>query len=336
MTRSARWSGAVRLLAVGVLSAAVAMASPAAAAGKKYRMVIMPKLVGIQYYDVVKQGVDEAVKELPDVQVQWIGPTSAEADKQIELLRSVIPTKPDLIAVAADDPAALVPIFKEAKAAGIRVMAWDGDVNFREAFVNLVDYDEFGAGLLKSTADQIGGSGDVAIITTTFTAPNQVRWIEAIKKTAAKSYPGIKIIDVRPAGEDTNKSFQIAQDLIKTVPTLKGIIALGVPNVPGAAEAVKEAGMAGKIAVVGNSTPTPIAPYIKAGVVKESLLWNAPDHGYLTVYAGRALLTGTFKEGVTFKAGKLGDYTPKKDDKSLAVALPVLVFNKDNVDNYKF
>ena len=326
-------------LGAGFLAAvltALAWASPAAAADKKLRMVIMPKLVGIQYYDVVKQGVDDAVKELPDVQVQWIGPTSAEADKQIELLRSVIPTRPDLIAVAADDPAALVPIFKEAKAAGIRVMSWDGDVNFREAFVNLVDFDEFGAGLLKSMVSQIGEKGDIAIITTTFTAPNQVRWIEAIKKTAAASYPGIKILDVRPAGEDTNKAFQIAQDLIKTTPSLKGIIALGVPNVPGAAEAVKEAGMAGKIAVVGNSTPGPIAPYLKSGVVKESLLWNAPDHGYLTVYTAYALLKDKLVAGKPYSAGRLGEYTPKKDDRSLTVALPVLTFTKDNVDQYKF
>jgi ABC-type sugar transport system substrate-binding protein len=219
--------------------------------------------------------------------------------------------------VAANDPAALVPVFKEAQAAGIHVMSWDGDINFREAFVNLVDYDEFGAGLMKSMASQIGSAGDIAIITTTFTAPNQVRWIEAIKKTAASQYPAINILDVRPAGEDTNKSFQIAQDLIKTTPTLKGIIVLGVPNVPGAAEAVKEAGMTGKIAIVGNSTPGPIKPYIKAGVVRDSLLWNAPDHGYLTVYTAYALLQGKLKVGQAFSAGRLGMFTPKQDELSM-------------------
>jgi len=307
----------ILILLMPVMTVLATGAKESTAAGQKYKIVIMPKLVGVQYYAVVKQGIDDAVKELPNVQVQWIGPTTPDADKQIDLIRSVIPTKPDLIAVAANDPAALVPVFKEAQAAGIHVMSWDGDINFREAFVNLVDYDEFGAGLMKSMASQIGSAGDIAIITTTFTAPNQVRWLEAIKKTAASQYPAINILDVRPAGEDTNKSFQIAQDLIKTTPTLKGIIVLGVPNVPGAAEAVKEAGMTGKIAIVGNSTPGPIKPYIKAGVVRDSLLWNAPDHGYLTVYTAYALLQGKLKVGQAFSAGRLGMFTPKQDELSM-------------------
>lgn len=33
----------------------------------KYHLFIMPKLVGITYYDVVKQGIDDAMRELPDV-----------------------------------------------------------------------------------------------------------------------------------------------------------------------------------------------------------------------------------------------------------------------------
>ncbi len=50
---------------------------------EKYRIVTIPKLIGIDYYSAVKDGIDEAVSELPDVEVTWIGPTLDRVEKQI-------------------------------------------------------------------------------------------------------------------------------------------------------------------------------------------------------------------------------------------------------------
>ncbi|MGH8351996.1 MAG: substrate-binding domain-containing protein [Pseudomonas sp.] len=305
-------------------------------AGETYRIVIMPKLVGIGYYDAVKQGVDAAALELPDLQVTWLGPTQDQVEKQIEMIERVIPSKPDLIAVAANDPVAIVPVLKKAQAAGIHVMSWDGDAKFREFFVNLVNFNDFGMALVEATQEEVGPQGDIALITTSFTAPNQSSWIEAIKKHIYAKYPGLNILDIRPAGESTEEAYRVAQDYLKTFPTLKGIVVLGAPNLPGAVKAVKEAGLVGKVAVVGNSTPNLMRGYLKDGSVKKVLLWNAPDHGYLTVYSAYRLLTGELRPDVEFKAGRLGAFTPLKDATNMQVALPVLVFTKENVDRYHF
>lgn len=325
------------LKAVLALSLLMAACLPVAGFGQsQYRVVIMPKLVGIDYYDAAKRGVDEAAKELPAMQVIWTGPTQDQVEKQIEMLERLIPTRPSLIAVAANDPAAIVPVLKKAHDAGIRVISWDGDAKFREFFVNLVDFNDFGRQIVEALKDEVGPKGDIAIITTSFSAPNQASWIEAIKRHIYARYPELKILDVRPAGESTEEAYRIAQDYLKTFPNLKGIIALGAPNPSGVAKAVKEAGLAGKIAVVGNSTPNLMRGYLKDGTVKKVLLWNAPDHGYLTVYCAYRMLTGELKPGVEFNAGRLGTYTPGKDALNMQVALPVLVFTKDNVDKYHF
>ncbi len=301
------------------------------------KIVIMPKLVGIDYYNAVKTGIDQAQEELKDVaEITWVGPTDAQVEKQIEMLETIIPTNPDVICVASNDPDAIVPVLEKASDAGIHVISWDGDANFREFFVNLVDYDAFGAAIIDSLAEQIGGEGDIAIVTTTFTAPNQVLWIEGIEKRIADKYPNIKIVDTRPAGEDTQKANQIAQDLIKTVPTLKGIIALGCPNVPGVIDAVKAADKVGEIFVVGNPTPNMIKPYLEEGSVKDAFLWSAPDHGYLTCYSAYRLVTEGLSEGVPFDAGKMGEFTPKADDISIQVSLPIVRFTIDNVGDYNF
>jgi rhamnose transport system substrate-binding protein len=309
---------------------------PGASATPAYRVVIMPKLTGISYYDEVKKGIDEAARELPQMQVTWIGPSQDQVEEQIELIEKIIPEHPTLIAVAANDPVAIIPVLKKANAAGIRVMSWDGDTGFREFFVNLVDYDQFGQRIVDGLEQQVGPKADIAVVTTSFTAPNQSSWIQAIKKRIYAKYPGLNIVDVRAAGESTEQAYRIAHDYLSGIPALKGIIALGVPNLPGVARAVKEAGLSGKVAVIGNSTPNLIRDYLKDGTIKRVVLWNAQDHGYLTAYCAYRLLTGALKPGVPFRAGRLGTFTPVKDALSMEVALPVLVFTRENVDRYHF
>jgi rhamnose transport system substrate-binding protein len=314
---------------------AAATSSPAQAQ-PRYRIVVMPKLVGIAYYDAVKTGIDAAVRELPDVAVTWNGPTQDQVERQIEMIERLIPAKPDLIAVAANDPVAIVPVLLKAQRAGIHVMSWDGDSNQREFFVNLVDFEAFGTQLVEAMSREIGPKGDIAIVTTSFTAPNQTSWIDAMKRTIYAKYPGLRVVDIRPAGESTEEAYRVTQDCLKSLPNLKGIVALGAPNLPGAARAVRDAGLAGRIAVVGNSTPNLMREFLKDGTVKTVLLWNAPDHGYLTVHAARQLLAGGLKVGQPFRAGRLGSFTPRQDAISMQVALPVMVFSKGNVDQHNF
>ncbi|MFS8980121.1 substrate-binding domain-containing protein [Cupriavidus necator] len=301
-----------------------------------YRVVVMPKLVGISYYDAVKGGIDEAARELPQMQVTWMGPSQDQVEKQIELIEKAILTRPNLVAVAANDPVAIVPVLQKAQAAGIHVMSWDGDTRLREFFVNLVDYDDFGIQIVDGLEREVGPKADIAILTTSFTAPNQSVWIQAIKRRIYAKHPGLNILDIRAAGESTEQAYRVTRDYLARFPTLKGFIALGVPNLPGVARAVKEAGLSGKIAVIGNSTPNLMRGYLKDGTVKRVVLWNARDHGYLTVYCAYRLLTGELKPGVPFKAGRLGMFTPAKDALSMEVALPVMVFTRENVDRYDF
>ncbi len=293
--------------------------------------------VGIDYFNAVEEGVIDAGKELEDkVEVIWMGPTQDQVERQIEMIDNLIATQPDAICVASNDNAAIVPILRRASREGIKVISWDGDADFRDFFVNLVDYDEFGKGLVEALVKEMGPEGDIAIITTSFTAPNQVMWIQGVEKHIAAAYPNLKIVDTRPAGENTERAYRLTQDLIKSMPNLKGLIVLGVPNVPGAIDAVKEAGKIGTLAVVGNATPNVVRKYLKDGDVKSILLWDAPAHGYLTVYSAYRLLTEGLEEGKAFDAGRMGSFTPAKDAISLQVSLPIMTFTKDNIDDFNF
>ena len=61
-------------------------------------------------------------------------------------------------------------------------------------------------------------------------------------------------------------------------------MAISAPAVPGAAEAVRQAGRT-DVNVIGLSLPNINKPYVHDGVVQTVVLWNTRDLGYLTVLA---------------------------------------------------
>ncbi len=307
-----------------------------ARANEEMHIVVMPKLIGIDYYDAVEDGVQKADSELTDLRVEWIGPSLNLAEKQVELLESALASNPDLIAVAANDSTVIGDFLKRAHDRGVRVMSWDADTDFREFFVNLVNFKAFAEALVDGLVDTTGGAGQIAIITTSFEAPNQQQWIRELKRRLYASFPNLRIMDIRPAGESTEESYRLTQDLIRVYPGLSAIIALGVPNMPGVAKAVEDSGLSGQVAVLGNSTPNTMRPFLKSGTVKAVLSWNAPDHGYLTVYSAYRLLRNEISVDTPFDAGRAGSFIPIADNLNAQVALPILIVTADNVDDFDF
>jgi ABC-type sugar transport system substrate-binding protein len=303
------------------------------------QIAIIPKINGIPYYQAVKKGVDEAAAELggDKVKVIWNGPSTAEASAQVQIIQNMINAKVDVIAIAANDPAAVAPALQQAKDAGIRVMSWDGDADVRELFVQLIDAKQFGAALADQMAEQVGEKADVAVVTSTRTAPNQSAWLKGIEARIAEAHPGLKIVTLTESGEDQGLAQKQTKDILGAYPDVKGIFAITTAALPGAAQAVDSLGKKGQIAVVGNSTPNAIKQYFTSGTLKSAVLWNPIDHGYLTVQAAYALATDKVTDGTSFEAGRLGAYTPKADDKSLIITLSKpLVFTPDNINNYDF
>ena len=103
---------------------------------------------------------------------------------------------------------------------------------------------------------------------------------------------------------------------------------------PGAAEAVKQAGKAGKVKVIGLGLPNENRRYVHEGVTDNVILWSTQDLGRLTVQAAVALVKGTLKPGdKSFNAGSLGAF--RIEGGQIYLGKPV-IFDKDNIDRFNF
>ena len=233
-------------------------ASPGTTGGQ-LRIAVMPKLIGIDYFNACKQGAEEAAKELGDIDLQYDGPTEAKVDKQVEMIDTWVTQRVNAIAVACNDPVAIAPALKKARDAGITVVTYDADADAkaseRQFFVNQCSADSIARALTDEMAAQVGPDAKTAIVTSSMTAPNQNDWMRRMLKYRREKYPQMQLLTVRPSEEDQQLAFQRTQSILKAYPDVEGIWGISSVAFPGAAEGVQKAGKSGKVAVVGLSTP---------------------------------------------------------------------------------
>ena len=294
----------------------------------------MPKSKGNAYFISCSKGAQKAATELGDDLI-FDGPTDTDPAKQNEIVENWITLGVDVIAAACEDKGSISTALRKAQAKGIKVITYDADAlpDARQFFVNQATPQGIGYGLMDETARLCESNGDFAIITASLTAANQQEWQKYIEEDLATNYPNMKLLAVRPCDDSKDKAQAETTALMSANPSLKCILAICTPGVPGAAEAVKQAGKTGAVKVLGLGLPNENKIYVHDGVTQSVILWNTMDLGYLTVYAADALARGTLKPGDT--SFKVGDKTYEISGDNIMLGKP-FIFNKDNIDQFDF
>lgn len=308
----------------------------AGGAAKKFSIVVMPKLIGIPYFNASETGAVQAGKDL-GVEVIYTGPTTADAAEQVKMLEDYISKGVSCIAVAPNDPAALTPVLMKAKKAGILVLDWDtpADPRVVDLSVHQIDDKQYGEHIWDLLVKYMGDTGDYALLTGGLSAANLNVWIDAGLAYAKTKYPNLHLVTDKIATDEKQQiAYQKALDLIKAYPNLKGIVGISTPAPLGAAQAVQEKGLQSSIAVVGTSLPTDSKPFLKDGSLKVGTLWDPAKLGYLTVALAYDLYKG--KKPVDGQdVPNVGKIQVKSDGKTVIMGPPT-DFLPDNVDSFKF
>ena len=300
-------------------------------------ITFIPKNLGNPYFDASDTGGKAAAKKI-GTKWEQVGPTEATPDSQVSFINTATQQRAGALVISANDPKAIGDALEEARDAGTKVVTMDSDTEpeFRDVFVSQAD----AAGIAKSQVDliaeQIGGKGEVAVLSAAANATNQNEWIKLMEKELAASHPDIKLVQTVYGDDDDQKSFDKTAGLLQSHPNLKGIISPTTVGIAAAARYLSDSEYKGKVALTGLGTPNQMREYVKDGTVKGFALWDPEQLGYLSAYAADALASGEIdgKEGDTFKAGELGEYTVGAD--GVVVLGEPTVFDESNIDDFDF
>jgi len=303
------------------------------------KVFVIPKNLGNSYFTTADSansgGAISALDTLGETGTETSG-TTASPSSQIPAIQAAIAKGANALIVSATDPTALCPTLKSAMSRGITVVTYDSDApTCRDMFINQASTAEIGTSEVDVLASEIGDSGQIAIVSAAASATNQNAWIGYMKQELAK-YPKMQLVSTVYGNDDPTTATQVTQGLLQQYPNLKGIISPTTVGIAAAAAVLDTAKYRGKVALTGLGTPDEMKKYVADGTVKQFVLWNPANLGYLAAYAAVELASSkiTNAQGQSFTAGKLGSYTVGADNTVLLG--PPTVFSSTNINNFNF
>lgn len=335
--------GAVVSLLTGLLAgcgsgSTTGGSSPGAASGggssATIKVAMVPKLIGLAVFKANQTGAENVAKSL-NIDFKYTGPVEASAQGQVETFNSLINQKFDVITTTANNETVLAPALVKAMAQGMKVVSYDSDVlpAARNVFVQNTPYPAMGKALVDAIVPITGPKADIAILSSTPDGTIQIAWLKAVNEYLKASYPGLKIVTTQYGKSDPAQSLTAGLNILRSFPSVKGIIAPDGAAIVGAGNAVKQLGLTGKVGVSGTGTPNDTKALIKSGNISASVLWDEVKEGEFVMYMARMVHDGKVPENGTITVGPFG--TREVKDKVVVFGDPV-AFTKANVDQYDF
>lgn len=290
----------------------------------EFKIAIMPKLVGIPYFTQTGEGAEKAGEEL-GVEVIYTGPTNADAAEQVKMIEDLINRGVDAIAVAPNDPAAVIPVLQKAKDAGIIILDWDTPTGSEliDASVQQIDNQVLGEHLFDKLVEHMGtDDADYAIVTGGLSAANLNTWIDYGLEYAEEEYPDLNLVTERiPSDEKQQEAYAKTLDLIKAYPDIKGILGYSTVAPLGVAQAIREKGLQDEITVVGTAVEEDSQEFLEDGALDTGVLWDPEQLGFLTVGVAKALLEGKeLEDGMEIEG--FGTIELKEDGRTIIMGPP--------------
>jgi rhamnose transport system substrate-binding protein len=353
-------ASALTIAAVGVTAAACSSSassssttststSASAQAGsgaiKKGLLVyFIPKDTQNPYEVIADNGGKKALAALGGKVVVSSG-TVDTAAAQIPSIQAAIQAHANAIVIAGNDPSALCPSLNRAAQAGIKIVSFDSDVTCgtspNHLFINQANTAQIGESEVSLLASEIGGKGQIAILSAAASATNQNAWIVYMKQELAK-YPNMKLVSTVYGNDDPATSLQVLQGLLSAYPNLRGIISPTTVGISAAAQYLDtHKNLLSHLTLTGLGLPSLMRKYVEDGTVAKFELWNPGNLGYLAGYAAASLASGvaSLTPGSTFSASTLGTYTvlaPTAGVGPSVVLGPPTVFDKANINDFNF
>lgn len=266
-----------RLLAVAMLAAAsvaLPVSSAFAETPAKPKVALVMKSLANEFFLTMEDGAKAYQKGHSDEFDLISNGIKDETDTagQTRIVEQMILAKVNALVIAPADSKAMVPVIKKAVDAGITVINIDNQldpavVKSKNINVPFVGPDNRkGARLVgECLAKQLKAGDEVGIIEGVSTTTNAQARTAGFKD--AMEAAQVKVVSVQSGDWEIDKGNKVAASILSEYPQVKALLAGNDSMAVGVVSAVRAAGKAGQVQVVGYDNINAIKPMLKDGRV---------------------------------------------------------------------
>ena len=272
--------GAALVATVGVLSAQ-----------DKPVIATVVKISGIPWFNRMDVGVKEFASANATVSASQSGPATADAAQQLKIIDDLVARKVSALAVVPMDPAVIEGVLKRAMDRGIVVVTHEAD-NQKNTNANIEAFDNaaYGTALNEKLASCMGKQGKWTSFVGSLGSRTHLQWVDA-GAANAKNYPGMTLVDAKNESfDDANKTYEKAKEILRKHPDIRGFQSSAGNDVIGIGRAIEEAGLQGKVCLVGTGLPNPSAKLLDSGAITAIGFWDPKDAGIAMNTVAKMLL----------------------------------------------
>ncbi|MBC2774725.1 substrate-binding domain-containing protein [Allorhizobium sp. NPDC080224] len=272
----------VKKMMLGTALAAVSLGGSVGVLVAQEKPVIatVVKISGIPWFDRMNTGVVAFQEANADVVASQSGPATADSAQQLQIVNDLVAKGVNALAVVPMDPAVLEGTLQRAMERGIVVVTHEADNQINtNANVEAFDNADYGAALNERLAECMGKEGKWTTFVGSLGSRTHMQWVGAGEENA-KKYAGMQLVDANNESfDDANATYEKAKEILRKHPDIKGFQTSAGNDVLGVGRAIDEAGLSGKVCLVGTGLPNPSADLLESGAITAIGFWDPQKAG---------------------------------------------------------
>lgn len=257
---------------------------------KPLEIGVIFKALDAEFWKIMESGAKAAGEDL-GVKVEVLGPSSELAvSEQVDMIEDQITRRVSALVVAPSQPSSVIPVFDQAKAAGIPVVLIDTDAKWDDK-VSFVGTGNYTGGKLAGSflTEKLGPGGKVVILRGAVGDPTHDERTNGAVEVLRENK--LEIIDIQPANSERDLGMTVMENMLQVHPDIQAVFATNDAMILGAIRAI-QAASENKIITIGfNGSPDELKA-IEAGELTATVAQNPYNIGYQGVVAAVKAVKG--------------------------------------------
>jgi len=297
--------------------AVLTLAAGAPAQDKTPRVAFIPGIASDPFFKAMEIGARQAAQDL-GLELLWQGSSlEYSPQEQIPFVDAALANDIDLLILVPTDAQSLQASVTKAQTQNIPVITVDTTVEDQSWLTAHITGDNVDGGRLaaRTLAEQIGGAGEVFVISTSASTTTNILRRQGFDEELATNYPEIKIVDTQYHQSQPARATTITNTALLNYPDLKGIFAVDGTGTLGAVAGLRNSGRAGEVKLVGYDAYKAEVDALEEGVVTALIAQRPGEEASLALTYAKQVITGE------------GDVTIEKN-----VVIPNGVLTRENLE----